>query len=108
MPRSVTRAAHGTTVMVRIYVTESQARLERLLLELFESRRVPGLTVIEGRAGLGTRTVLDPDHLDRPKDPPLIIEFFDTEVRARETAKRICDLVAARHVVSWPVDVHTR
>lgn len=95
------------TVMVRIYVTESQAKLSRLLQRLFETRKIPGLTVITGRAGLGTRTVLDPQQLATPEDPPLILEFFDRADRADETIRLICDLVAARHIARWPVEIVT-
>lgn len=95
--------------MVRIYVTEQQAKLAQLLAKLVAEHTVSGLTVIAGRAGLGTRLILDPERLASPDDPPLIIEFFERQSRALAAAERICELVAARHVVSWPVDVlHVR
>ena len=93
------------TVLVKIYVTQSQARLQQLLARLSTQHPLRGLTVYRAIAGLGTQTVRDPAQLVDPADPPLMLEFYDERERALDTARAIVKLVGARHVIVCPVTV---
>ncbi len=88
--------------MVRVYLTESRARLERLLQRLFLETDLCGMTAISGVGGFGRSVVLDPDRLAEPDDPPMVLEFFDHPDRVDEHVEIIRSLVAPRHVVIWP------
>jgi PII-like signaling protein len=90
-------------VVVRIYLTESRARLKRLLQLLRASGKIRGATAFRGIAGFGTTSPADED-ASEPKDPPVVLEFFDTRANVEETIRFVRTLVAPRHVVAWPVE----
>lgn len=93
--------------VVRVYVTESRARLQRLLELLRASGELRGLTVFRGIAGFGTTTHLptdDPlggDEVGAP-DLPVVLEFFEHPDQVEKIIQRIRALIAPHHVVTFP------
>lgn len=93
-------------VMVRIYLSESDRRLERLVKLLHDELGVCGVTVVRGIEGYGTSgKVHSASLVDLSGDLPLVLEFFDRPEKAAAAIERIKDHVEAGHVVSWPVTV---
>lgn len=85
-------------VIVRVYVTESRAHAKQMLKRLRDSHRLSGTTIFRGIAGFGSSMPEDAD-ASEPTDPPLVIEFFDTEAAVQDTIKLIKTLIAPRHIV---------
>ncbi len=88
-------------VIVRVYITESRARLKRLLRLLRESNALKGATVFRAIAGFGSTTPEGAD-ASEPTDLPIVIEFFDSPTRAPETVRFIKTLIAPHHVIVIP------
>lgn len=93
----------GDIVLVRVYVTESRARLERVLELLRGSEKIRGITVFRGIAGFGG-TPITADQVTAPSDPPVVLEFFDQRAAVEDTVRYLTTLVAPHHVVMWPVE----
>lgn len=92
--------------MVRVYLSESDHGLDRLLKVLHDELKVRGVTVVRGIEGFGSSGQIHTASLvDLSGDLPLILEFFDEEEKARRAVAHIADLVAPGHVVSWPVTI---
>jgi PII-like signaling protein len=92
------------SLLVRIYLTESRAHVDRLLSLLRKSGKLRGLTVFHGVAGFGTS--LDPASGGALLlDPPVVLEFFEGRANAADVIAYVRTLVAPNHVVAWPVDV---
>lgn len=87
-------------VVVRVYVTESRARLKRLLWLLRKSGRLRGATVFRGIAGFG---LTSPETADAtaPEDPPVVIEFFDSPDAVGETIRFLQTMIAPHHIVTF-------
>jgi len=65
--------------MVRVYLTEAEGRLKKLLKYLHDDSQVRGVTVLRGISGFGKSGKIHTAHLvDLSLDLPVIIEFFDT------------------------------
>lgn len=91
-------------MLVRVYVTESRARIERVLELLHGSEKVRGITVFRGVAGFGTTPITN-EEMREPIDPPMVLEFFDKKAAAIETVRYLRTLVSPHHVVMWPIDM---
>lgn len=92
--------------MVRVYLTESDHGLKRLLTCLHDELGVCGVTVMRGILGYGASGVVHSASLvDLSVDLPLVLEFFDVPEKAERAIARIAELVAPGHVVSWSVTV---
>ncbi len=88
------------TVVVRVYISESKARLKRLLTLLRESGRLSGATVFRGIAGFGSTTPTDAD-VTELKDPPVVIEFFSAPETVDATVAYIRSMIAPRHIITF-------
>ncbi len=91
-------------VVVRFYVTESRAHLERLLEVLHQSGRVRGMTVFRGAAGFGSSSFVSSTAAD-DADHPVVLEFFDDAESVRETIDHVRKLIAPHHVLTFPAQV---
>lgn len=96
-------AARQVTI-VRIYVTESRARLERVMDLLQKTGRVRGITVFRGVAGFGETPPQDSD-ASAPLDLPIVIEFFDTQVAVDDTIRFLRTMIAPHHIVTIPAEL---
>lgn len=93
--------------MVRIYITEGERRMQRILARLHDEARVRGVTVFRGVTGFGRSGRYHASRLvDLAMDLPLVIEFFDTPERVAEALAGLGDLVEPGHVVWWPARVN--
>jgi len=88
--------------VVRIYLSEKNSRLDKLLRFLHDEEGVRGVTAFRGISGFGqsgeihtTRT------LDIALDLPLVVEFFDSPEKVKRILADLRGKVDAEHVISW-------
>jgi hypothetical protein len=95
--------------VVRVYVTEGEHQLRRLMTLLHDELRVRGVTVYRGIAGFGPSGVVHAASLvDISLDLPLVVEFFDAPATADAAVARIAPLVKPGHVLTWSAQAHSR
>ena len=90
-------------VFVRIYLTESEGRMEKLLQRLHDDEKVHGVTVFRGISGFGQSGKMHSSSLlDMSLDLPLVIEFFDVPERVNDILEHIRKDIEPGHIASWP------
>jgi PII-like signaling protein len=88
--------------MVRIYLTEGDRQLHKLLDFLQQEEHVRGVTAFRGIAGFGpSGKVHEASLLDISLDLPLVLEFFDQPERAEKIKQDLQQWVGPGHIVSW-------
>jgi PII-like signaling protein len=93
--------------MVRIYLTEGDHQLRKLLEFLHQDEQVWGVTAFRGIAGFGkSGKAHEACLLDVSLDLPLVIEFFDHPDKAERIMQDLNRIVEPGHVVSWPARVN--
>ncbi len=95
-------------MMVRIYLSESDHALKRVLACLHDELKVCGVTVIRGIEGFGGSGKIHTASLvDLSLDLPLVVEFYDRVEKVEQSIERIKTLVKPGHIVFWPITVET-
>ena len=90
-------------VFVRIYLTEGEGRMEKLLQRLHDEEKVQGVTVFRGISGFGKSGKMHSSSLlDMSLDLPLVVEFFDVPEKVENILDHIRTDVEPGHIVSWP------
>jgi len=90
--------------MARIYLSEGDTGIDRLLQRLRQAGAVKGVTVYRGIAGYGASGRVHEAHLlDLSLDLPLVVEFFDTPDRVDAIIETLKDQIDLSHVVTWPI-----
>jgi PII-like signaling protein len=98
---------HSDVTMVRIYLTEGEQLMKKLLAKLHDEEKVRGVTVFRGVSGFGKSGVVhSATLLDLSLDLPVVIEFFDAPDKVRRILSHLKDLLPPGHVVSWPAQVN--
>jgi uncharacterized protein len=93
--------------MVRIYLTEGDHQLRKLLDFLNQKEHVRGVTAFRGIAGFGpSGKVHEASLLDISMDLPLVLEFFDLPERAEKIMRDLNQWVGAGHMVNWSAYVN--
>lgn len=94
-------------VMVHIYLTEADKRLEPLLSRLHDQEKVRGVTVYRGISGFGrSGAVHSSSLLDLSLDLPVVVEFFDTADKVNAILTHLKTIIEAGHLVSWNARVN--
>lgn len=93
-------------LMIRIYLSEHEGSLPKVLSLLHDELKVRGLTVFRAVSGYGSSGKWHTASLvDLSLDLPLVVEFFDEPPRARAALERLGILCKPGHVVEWPARV---
>ena len=93
--------------MVRIYITEGDHQLHKLLDFLNQEEHVRGVTAFRGIAGFGPSGRLhEASLLDISMDLPLVLEFFDLPERAAKIMQDLNQMVGPGHIVNWSAYVN--
>jgi len=93
--------------VVRIYLTEGEGLMKKLLAQLHDEEKVRGVTVFRGIAGFGRSGKMHSSSLlDLSLDLPVVIEFFDEPGKVRGILEHLNKLVPPGHIVSWSADVN--
>jgi hypothetical protein len=92
--------------MVRVYLTEADRLLKKVLYRLHDEEKVRGVTVFRGVSGFGkSGTVHSAGLLDLSSDLPVVVEFFDEPGKVAEIIDHLNTLVGTGHIVSWPAEL---
>jgi len=92
--------------MVRIYLTEQSAHLDKLVTLLHEVEKVKGVTVFRGISGYGdSGEVHSASMIDLSLNLPIVVEFFDDTEKAQKIMSHLQENIKPGHIVSWPVNV---
>ena len=93
--------------LVRIYLTEGDHQLRKLLEFLHSDEKVWGVTAFRGIAGFGkSGKAHESCLLDVSLDLPLVIEFFDRPDKAERIMEDLDRIVEPGHIVSWTAKVN--
>ena len=93
--------------MVRVYLSEGDHQLSKLLDFLKQEEHVRGVTAFRGIAGFGASgKVHEASLLDISLDLPLVVEFFDEPARAGKIMRDLHQWVGPGHIVSWSAEVN--
>ncbi|OUR74150.1 hypothetical protein A9Q78_01580 [Methylophaga sp. 41_12_T18] len=88
--------------MVRIYLTEGHADVNKVIKWFETTAKVRGFTIFRGVEGLGSHgTVYKASLLDLAVELPIVIEFFDAPERTTELLEQLRSLVKPDHIVTW-------
>lgn len=89
--------------MVRVYLTEAEAKLPGLMAYLHDESKVRGVTVFRGITGFGRSGAMHSATLiDMSMDLPIVVEFFDEPDKVDHMLTKLCDFVEPGHIVAWP------
>ncbi len=92
--------------MVRVYLTESEKCLKKLLNYLHDKSQVSGVTVLRGITGFGHSGKIHTANLiDLSLELPVIVEFFDSPEKITTILAHIQKIIEPNHIVYWPVSL---
>ncbi len=98
---------HSDVTMVRIYLTEGESAMKKILAKLHDEEKVRGVTVFRGISGFGRSGVVHSSSLlDLSLDLPVVIEFFDEPKKVTRIMSHLKSILAPGHVVSWSARVN--
>ncbi len=93
--------------VVRLYLNEGEARLEKLLQSLHHQEKVKGVSVFRGIAGFGNSgEIHSSKFIDLGMELPLVVEFFDTPEKVISIMEHINKTIKPGHMLSWPAFVN--
>jgi PII-like signaling protein len=93
--------------MVRIYLTEGEHILQKLLELLHDEEKVQGVTAFRGIAGFGKSGKMHSSTLlDVSLDLPLVLEFFDQPAKVERVLEHLNTIIEPGHIVNWPAKVN--
>jgi len=96
----------NTMTMVRIYLTEQSAHIDKLLTLLKDVEKVQGVTVLRAINGYGNSGELhSASMIDMSLNLPMIVEFFDEAEKVEKIISHLKNNIKPGHIVSWPVEV---
>ncbi len=88
--------------VVRVYLAESEHRLQAVFDYLHDEAQVRGVTVFRGISGFGkSGMVHDSNLLDLSMDLPLVVEFFDLPDKIDTILSHLETLVDPGHIITW-------
>lgn len=91
---------------VRIYLTEGDHLLKKLLACLHDDEQVRGVTAFRGIAGFGQSGQMHSSALlDLSLDMPLVVEFFDQSAKVQRVLDHLTHLIEPGHLVYWPAEL---
>lgn len=96
----------GSTLMVRIYLTESSNLQEQVIKYLRDEIKLRGVSVFRAISGFGETGLHESSLVDLSLDLPIVIEFFAPEEIAKKAISHLSSLVKPEHLVFWPVQIN--
>ena len=95
--------------MVRIYLTEEKAQLDKLMTFLHDQEKVRGVTVFRGISGFGKSGVMHSSSLlDMSLNLPVIVEFYDLPDKVNQILDDLDTMIEPGHIVSWAAEVNMK
>lgn len=92
--------------MVRVYLTEGDHQLKKLLAYLHDVEKVSGVTAFRGIAGFGKSGKMhSSDLLNLSLNMPLVVEFFDGQQKIERVLQHLENMIEPGHIVCWPANL---
>lgn len=93
-------------IVVRVYLTEGERLLKKILSLLHDEHKLSGVTVFRGIAGFGRSGEMHSSNLlDLSLDLPLAVEFYDQPGKIMQVLSDLRKLVDEEHIIFWPAQV---
>lgn len=93
--------------VVRLYLTEGDHQLGRLLGLLHDQEKVCGVTAFRGIAGFGKSGRMHSSSLlDLSLDMPLVLEFFDRPDKVERVLVHLSKELDPGHILTWSANVN--
>ena len=94
--------------VARVYLSEGEAHLNRLLGKLRTQEKLRGVTVFRGVSGFGPSGVMHVASItDLSLDLPIILEFFDEPSKVDAVLEHIQDDIKPGHTLCWTAQTMT-
>ncbi len=94
--------------VVRIYITEGEKQLDKLLKKLRDWEHLRGVTVFRGISGFGDSGVIHQSTIiDMLGELPLVIEFFDSSNKVEDIIEHIHADIKPGHLLTWSAKIST-
>ena len=88
--------------VVRIYLTEADKELTRLIKYLQDEVGIRGFTVFRALSGLGSDKSLHSSALvDLSLDLPVVLEFFDESAKVTGILDHLAAELKPKHMIYW-------
>ena len=98
-----------TVTVVRIYLTEEKAHLEKLMSLLHDQEKVRGVTVFRGISGFGKSGVVHSSSLlDMSLNLPVVVEFFDIPEKIDRIIEHLNTFIEPGQIVSWSANINMK
>jgi len=95
--------------MVRIYLTEEKAHLDKLMAFLHDQEKVRGVTVFRGISGFGKSGVMHSSSLlDMSLNLPVVVEFYDRPEKIEQILEGLDAMIEPGHIVSWAAEANLK
>ena len=89
-------------IVVRVYLHEARADMEKILGYLHDESKVRGVTVFRGITGFGSSGKYHSSSLiDMSLDLPVVIEFYDEPDKAMSIIDYLNGIIKPGHVIYW-------
>jgi PII-like signaling protein len=96
-----------SVTIVRIYLTEAEAKLNKIMKHLHDVEKVRGVTVFRGISGFGqSGEIHSSSLLDMSLNLPVVVEFFDVPDKVNNILSQLKEFIKPGHVVSWQANVN--
>ena len=91
---------------VRVYLSESDGDMQKIVSHLHDDENVRGVTVFRGICGFGrSGRVHSASLLDLSSGLPVVVEFFDAPEKVSRIVAHLNTMVAPGHIVTWPANL---
>lgn len=88
--------------MVRVFFTEGEHLLDKIMKFLHDEAKVKGVTVFRGVSGFGASGKVHTANLVYLSlDLPMVLEFFDVPEKVKPVMEQLSSLAGVGHVVCW-------
>jgi len=92
--------------MVKIYLTETDDKLDALMKRLHDWEKVKGVTVFRGISGFGKSGKMHSSTLlDLSLNLPVVVEFFDEPDKVLSILEHLSGMIEPGHIVSWQANL---
>jgi len=93
--------------IARIYLTEANHQLEKIIQYLHNNEKIAGATVFRGIESYGESGKMHQSTLlDLSFDLPITIEFFDQPGHVLEAIEHLKNNFNVEHIISWSAEQH--
>ncbi len=87
--------------MVRVYLTSTKKNTDKIIQHLKTELTIRGVTLFRAIEGYGSSGEHNATMMDILMELPLVLEFFDEEIKVNQALEYLTLLVTPKHIVYW-------